>query len=88
MVFMNINREGSQDVMTINEVATEIKNGNISKIIQDEDSLNITFTKGDQRVSTKESGISLVDQFVAYGVTGEDLDASSIIIEIKQPAHG
>ena len=86
MVFMNINQDGGQELMTINEVATEIKNGNIAKIVQDEDTLTITLANDDQRISTKESGTSLIDQLVAYGVTGEDLDASSISIEIKQPS--
>jgi len=86
MVFMNINQDGGQELMTINEVATEIKNGNVAKIVQDEDTLNITLANDDQRISTKESGTSLIDQLVAYGVTGENLDASSISIEIKQPS--
>lgn len=86
MVFMNINQDGGQELMTINEVATEIKNGNVAKIVQDEDTLTITLTNDDQRISTKESGTSLIDQLVAYGVTGEDLDASSISIEIQQPS--
>jgi len=86
MVFMNINRESDQEIMTINEVATEIKNGNVASIIQDEDSLSITMTNDEQRISTKESGTSLIDQLIAYGVTGEDLDASSISIEIQQPS--
>jgi len=86
MVFMNINREGAQELMTINEVATEIKKGNVTKIVQDEDTLNITLSNDEQRISTKESGTSLIDQLVAYGVTGEDLDSSSISIEIQQPS--
>jgi cell division protease FtsH len=86
MVFMNINREGAQELMTINEVATEIKKGNVTRIVQDEDTLNITLSNDEQRISTKESGSSLIDQLVAYGVTGEDLDSSSISIEIQQPS--
>jgi len=86
MIFMNINQDGGQELMTINEVATEIKNGNVARIVQDEDTLNITLANDDQRISTKESGTSLIDQLVAYGVTGEDLDASSISIEIQQPS--
>ena len=86
MVFMNINRESNQEVMTINEVATEIKNGNVTSIVQDEDSLSITMANDEQKISTKESGTSLIDQLIAYGVTGEDLDASSITIEIQQPS--
>jgi cell division protease FtsH len=84
---MNINRESDQEVMTINEVATEIKNGNVTSIVQDEDTLSITLANDEQKISTKESGTSLIDQLIAYGVTGEDLDASSISIEIQQPSQ-
>jgi len=83
---MNINRESGQEVMTINEVATEIKKGNVTSIVQDEDSLSITLANDEQRISTKESGTSLIDQLIAYGVTGEDLDASFISIEVQQPS--
>jgi cell division protease FtsH len=86
MVFMNINRDGAQDVMTINEVATEIKNGNVTKIAQDEDTLSITLSDGQKRLSTKETGASLVDQLVAYGVPEDKLNSDVISIEIQQPS--
>lgn len=84
MVFMNINNESGQDYLTINEVATEIRNGNVSKIIQNEDTLQVTIN-GEEKIAVKESGTSLIEQLVAYGITGEDLDPSVITIEIKQP---
>jgi cell division protease FtsH len=84
MVFMNINNDSSQDYLTINEVATEIKNGNVSKIVQNEDTLEVTIN-GEERIAVKESGTSLIEQLVAYGITGEDLDPSVITIEIQQP---
>ena len=84
MVFMNINSETGQDYLTINEVVTEIKDGNVSKIIQNEDTLQVTIN-GEEKIAVKESGASLIEQLVAYGVTGEDLDPSVISIEIKQP---
>ena len=84
MIFMNINSETGQDYLTINEVATEIKNGNVSKIVQNEDTLQVTIN-GEEKIAVKESGTSLIEQLVAYGITGEDLNPSVISIEIKQP---
>lgn len=86
MVFMNINQDSGQVVMPINEVATEIKRGNVETIVQDENTLTITLTNGEERTSTKEGDASLVEQLRNYGVTEEDLDASSgVTIEVKQP---
>jgi len=84
MIFMNINSETGQDYLTINEVATEIKNGNVSKIVQNEDTLQVTIN-GEEKIAVKESGTSLIEQLVAYGIAGEDLNPSVISIEIKQP---
>ena len=85
MIFMNINTSGAEELMTINEVATEIKNGNIKQIIQDEDTLAITMQDDTENTAIKEMGTSLIEQLVAYGVTTNDLDPEVISIEIKQP---
>ena len=85
MIFMNINTSGAEELMTINEVATEIKNGNIKQIIQDEDTLAITMQDDTENTAIKEMGTSLIEQLVAYGVTTDDLDPEVISIEIKQP---
>ena len=69
MIFMNINTSGNQDIMTINEVATEIKNGNVKRIVQDEDTLRITMQDETENSAIKETGTSLIEQLVAYGVT-------------------
>jgi cell division protease FtsH len=84
MVFMNINSDGAQDYLTINEVATEIQNGNVSKIVQEEDTLRVTIN-GEEKLAIKETGTSLIEQLVAYGVTQEYLNPADITIEIKQP---
>jgi len=84
MVFMNINSDGGQDYLTINEVATEIKDGNVSRIVQDEDTLRVTIND-EEKIAIKETGTSLIEQLVAYGVSVEDLDPSVITIEIQQP---
>ena len=85
MIFMNINTNGNQELMSINEVATELKNGNVSKIVQDEDTLKVTLQNGEESTATKETGTSLIEQLVAYGVTDENLDPAIVSIEIQQP---
>lgn len=85
MVFMNINQDSAKSVIPINEVASEIKNGNVESIIEDENSLSVNLKNGEQKTSTKESNSSLVEQLVNYGVTEEYLDAAQVSIEVKQP---
>lgn len=86
MVFLNINQDSTQGMLTINELAAEIKKGNVEKIIQEENSLSITLNSGDKLSATKESSSSLIEQLVAYGVTPEELDAGKVTIEIKGPS--
>ncbi len=85
MVFMNINQDSSQTIIPINEVAMQIREGNVERIVQDENSLKITLKDGQERTSTKESFSTLVEQLVAYGVTESDLDFNEVVIEVKQP---
>ncbi len=85
MLFMNINQESSKAILPINEVASEIKKGTIEKIIQDDNSLTVALKDGQEKLSTKESNTSLVEQLTSYGVTSEELDSSKVIIEVKQP---
>lgn len=85
MVFMNINQDSAQAVMPINELAYEIKAGNVERIVEDENRLTVTFEGDIVKTSTKESSASLIDQLLGYGVTEKDLDAANVKIEVKQP---
>jgi cell division protease FtsH len=85
MVFMNINQGSPQSAIPINRVATDIKDRKIDRIIQDENIITIFYKNGEERTSTKESGISLVEQLVNYGVGEDDFDAGEVTIEVKQP---
>ena len=82
MVFLNINGNSGQDIISISEVAQLVKNGKVSEIVQDENSLVLTTDDG-EKVAIKESESSLVEQLVAYGVTEEEL--SNVDITIQQP---
>ena len=85
MVFMNINQDSGKAIMPINEVAAEIRKGTIKKIVEDENTLVVLLKNGQEKTSSKESGTSLVEQLVSYGVTSEELNSSNVSIEVKQP---
>jgi len=85
MVFLNFDQNTDQSVLSINELASKIQAGEIQKISEDENSLTI-ITKDEQELtSVKESGSTLVEQLLQYGLTAEDLQSSNVTIEITQP---
>jgi len=77
---------GSQEALTINEVAESIKQGDISKIIEDENRLRITYADGSQKTSNKESSATLVEQLIQLGVQHEQLSPGVIKIDIRPPS--
>ena len=87
MIFMNINQDSSQTVISINELASQITSGNVSKIVEDENSLVVTLKNGTENIAIKESGATLVEQLLSYGVTADALNHSNISIEVKQPSE-
>ncbi len=76
----------SQENLTINEVASQIKAGQITRILEDENRLTLTFVDGKQGKSTKETNATLVEQLIQLGVTTEQLSPDKIKIEIKPPS--
>ncbi len=75
---------GGQAALTISEVAQDIQQGQISRIVENDDTLQVIFKDGTERTSHKESTATLVDQLKALGVTTADL--SSVKVEIKPPS--
>jgi len=87
MVVYNFQQNSSvQEVMSINEVADVIQKGEVERIIEDENSLEVVFSNGEKRISQKESDATLVDQLKALGVTTEQLQPGKVKIEIKPPS--
>ncbi len=76
----------SQDVLSINQVAEEIKKGTVSKIVEDDSYLVVTFQDGTQKKSAKDPNSTLVEQLLQLGVTTEQLSASALTIDIKLPS--
>ena len=88
MLVYNFTSEvNTQEVFSINEVAQAVQDGQIARIVEDENRLKITFKDGSQTTSTKESSATLVEQLLNLGVTSEQLSADSgVKIEIKTPS--
>jgi cell division protease FtsH len=91
MVVMAVQREtGSQQSLTINEVARDIKAGKVARVvIEDGDSLRVIYTNGDADgvKSYKETDSTLIAQLLALGVTPEQLSPEHVTIEVKPPSQ-
>jgi len=79
-------QSGSQEALTINELAADIKGGRVNRILEDENRLTVTYGDGSQRKSTKEAESTLVKQLLDLGVTQEQLVPEKVKIEIKPPS--
>lgn len=87
MLVYNFSAQGnSQEALTINQVAEDIKKGTIVKILEDENRLTLTFSDGTQGKSNKDSSATLVEQLLNFGVSPEQLVPEKISIEIKAPS--
>ena len=91
MVVMAVQREsGSQESLTINEVARDIKAGKVARVvIEDNNNLRVIYTDGDIDgvESYKETDSTLVAQLLALGVTPEQLTPENVTIEVKPPSQ-
>lgn len=89
LVLVNINRSASnQDVMTINEVANDIKKGLVGKVVEEENKLTIVYKDGTEKTSNKEVDATLVQQLIDLGVTPEELSPDKgIKVDIRPPSQ-
>ena len=87
LVMFSLNRGNTTDsVLTINQLADEVKKGSVARIIEEENELTIIMNSGDEKTSTKETETTLVEQLLALGVSPEDLNPQKgIKIEVKSP---
>jgi cell division protease FtsH len=87
MVFFTVNQQSTQVVeIPINKLATDIRDGKVKSIIEDENRLEITYKNNDIKTSTKDPSTPLIAQLVELGVTPEDLSSEQISVEIKLPS--
>ena len=86
LLFFNFQQNlSSQEELTINQVAMQIKSGQISRIVEDDNQLRIIYEDGSEATSQKEQNATLVEQLKELGVTTEELNPERIIVEIKPP---
>jgi cell division protease FtsH len=70
----------------LNEVAREIAAGKVSRVVVDDNDLEVIFRDGTSAFSRKEPTKTTVEQLIDLGLTPEALTAESLQIEIKQPS--
>jgi cell division protease FtsH len=86
LLFFNFQQNiNAQEALTINEVAMQIKNGQIKRIIEDENQLRVIYEDGSDASSYKEQSATLVEQLKELGVSTDDLNSEKVKIEIKPP---
>lgn len=89
MVVYSFSQSSTQSgVLTINQLASEVQNGSVARIVTDENKLTVTYKDGSQKTatSTKETGATLVEQLTSLGVTSTQLSPDNVQIEIKPPS--
>jgi cell division protease FtsH len=72
--------------LTIGEVAQLIVDGKLSRVIVNDDELDLIYPDGSEGKSQKEPDATFVQQLRELGVSAEDLNPDNIIIEIKPPS--
>ncbi len=79
-----VSRQAEPEVISLQDLATEIKTENIAKVTVDGDTLEIEKKDGGLATSYKEADISLVSSLAKLGVSPEQL--SQIVIEVAPPS--
>ncbi|HEX6269699.1 MAG TPA: ATP-dependent zinc metalloprotease FtsH [Anaerolineales bacterium] len=89
MVVMAFQREsGAEESLTINEVAGDIQEGNVARvIIESDDTLRVVYNNGEERESHKETTATLVEQLLSLGVKAEQLSPNNVKIEVDPPSQ-
>ena len=89
MVVMAFQRESNaQESLTINEVARDIQEGSVARvIIENDDTLRVVYDNGEEKESHKETTATLVEQLLGLGVTAEQLSPSNVKIEVNPPSQ-
>ena len=87
MVFFNFQQQTTENrVIPINQLAADIETGKVSKVVADGDDLYITYKNLDNRTSSMDPKMGLVEQLVQLGVSKEALQSPELSIEIKLPS--
>jgi cell division protease FtsH len=93
MVYFNVRQQpNAQDVLTINQLAEDVKTGIVARIeVASDDKLMVIYSGSSkdnpiERQSRKEPQLTLVSQLVELGVTSDQLAPEKIKIEVQAPS--
>lgn len=72
--------------ITIGQVAQEIKFGKLTRVIVNEDELELIYRDGTEGTSHKEPDATFVQQILELGVISAELNPDNVIVEVKPPS--
>jgi cell division protease FtsH len=83
-ITMSWQQPNEEEVLTINQIAVDLTNGDIARIeVAENENLVVVYKDGTERESRKESETTLVEQLLSLGVAVEDLTETAI--EVVKP---
>ena len=77
----------SQEILSINEVATQIQQGVITRVLNDETEVHVIYQDGSEGLAYRELTSTLVEQLRDLGVTTEALSSERVKIEVRPPSQ-
>ena len=86
VVYQFQQQSATQEPLTINELAADIQNGKVNRVVEDENRLRVIYPDDVEKESQKESDATLVQQLKELGVSTAALSPENIIIEVKPPS--
>ena len=87
LVFYAVRQQSiTSDEISISEVAEQIIQGRVSRVVVNEDELTLIYPDDTEGTSQKESGATFIEQLNELGVTAEYLNTDNVIISIKPPS--
>ena len=87
LVFYSFRQQAvTTEDITIGQVAQEIKSGKLTRVIVNEDELELIYKDGTEGTSHKEPDATFVQQILELGVTTAELNPENVIVEIKPPS--
>jgi cell division protease FtsH len=86
LVYQFTQSGGSSDVLTINEVASAVQTGQVARLVENENRVQVIYQDGTTKNATIESNATLVQQLIDLGVKSEDLAPTRVKVEIKPPS--
>ena len=87
LVFYSFRQQATaSEDLTISEVAQQIQTGEISRVVVNENELQLTFQDGSEGKSQKEPDATFIQQLRELGVSAQELSPENVLVDIKPPS--